>query len=125
MKPSLENTVAMAFGIMAISVIPLFEPESYGKEAATEDPASTTERIAFSELHSLLPIASPQTPEQVARTIDVVVTAYSSTVWQTDDTPFITASGTTVRDGIVAANFLPMGTKVRFPHLYREKIFLL
>jgi len=53
----------------------------------------------------------------------VVVTAYSSTVDQTDDTPFITANGTMVRDGIIAANFLRFGTKVRFPSLYGEKVF--
>ncbi len=58
------------------------------------------------------------------QTIYVVLTAYSSTAWQTDDTPFITASGTTVRDGIVAANFLPFGTKIRIPELFGDKIFL-
>ncbi|MBI2587809.1 3D domain-containing protein [Candidatus Azambacteria bacterium] len=52
-----------------------------------------------------------------------MVTAYSSTPDQTDHTPFITANGTTVRDGIVAANFLPFGTKLRLPKLFGEKIF--
>ncbi|MDP3003980.1 MAG: hypothetical protein Q8N43_00505, partial [Candidatus Azambacteria bacterium] len=41
-----------------------------------------------------------------SKTMKVVLTAYSSTPDQTDDTPFITASNTRVRDGIVAANFL-------------------
>lgn len=54
----------------------------------------------------------------------VLVTAYSSTVDQTDDSPFITASGTQVRDGIVATNFLKFGTKVKFPELYGDKIFV-
>lgn len=57
-------------------------------------------------------------------TVNVPVTAYSSEVGQTDSTPFITASGSRVRDGIVAANFLPIGTKVRFPELYGSKIFV-
>jgi len=52
-----------------------------------------------------------------------VVTAYSSTPQQTDDTPFITAQGTCVRDGIVAANFLPFGTKIKLPELYGDKVF--
>jgi len=52
------------------------------------------------------------------------VTAYSSTADQTDSTPFITASGTNVRDGIVACNFLRFGTRVRFPQLYGDKIFV-
>ncbi len=54
----------------------------------------------------------------------VIVTAYSSTVDQTDSTPFITASGIVVHDGVVAANFLKFGTKVRFPSLYGEKVFV-
>ena len=53
----------------------------------------------------------------------ITVTAYSSTPDQTDDSPFITASGKWVYDGIVASNFLPFGTKVRFPELFRDKIF--
>lgn len=54
----------------------------------------------------------------------VMATAYSSTPDQTDDTPFITASGTTVRDGIIATNFLPFGTLIRIPHLFGDKIFV-
>jgi len=53
----------------------------------------------------------------------VTITAYSSTPDQTDDTPFITASGTHVRDGVVAANFLPFGTKLRIPELFGDKVF--
>jgi len=55
--------------------------------------------------------------------INVVVTAYSSTPDQTDDTPFITASGKCVKDGIIANNMLPFGTKVRIPELYGNKVF--
>lgn len=54
----------------------------------------------------------------------VVVTAYSSTEDQTDDTPFITASNKVVEDGIVASNFLPFGTKIRLPELFGDKIFI-
>lgn len=54
----------------------------------------------------------------------IKVTAYSSTPDQTDDTPFITASGAFVRDGIAAANFLPFGTKIRLPEAFGEKIFI-
>ncbi len=55
---------------------------------------------------------------------NVPVTAYSSTPDQTDDTPFITASGTHVRDGVLAANFLPIGTRVKIPEIYGDKIFI-
>ncbi|MCR4328550.1 MAG: 3D domain-containing protein [Patescibacteria group bacterium] len=56
--------------------------------------------------------------------VTVWITAYSSTPEETDDTPFITASGSTVRDGIIAANFLPFGTKVQIPSLFGDKIFI-
>ncbi len=54
----------------------------------------------------------------------VVITAYSSTLDQTDASPFITASGKGVRDGVIAANFLPFGTKVKFPALFGDKEFV-
>jgi len=54
----------------------------------------------------------------------VVATAYSSTIDQTDSTPFITASGTYVRDGIIATNFLPFGTIIKMPELFGNKTFI-
>ncbi len=57
-------------------------------------------------------------------TITVRVTAYSSTREETDSTPRITASGTATRDGIVAANFLPFGTRIRIPELFGNRIFV-
>lgn len=45
--------------------------------------------------------------------VRVLSTAYSSTVDQTDSSPFVTASGRRVGRGVVAANFLPFGTQVR------------
>ena len=59
-----------------------------------------------------------------SRKIDVWITAYASMPEQTDDTPFITATGNYVRDGVVAANFLPFGTKIRMPELFGEKVFV-
>ncbi len=63
--------------------------------------------------------------------ISVLATGYSSTPDQTDDSPFITASGTHVRDGIIAANFyingkkIPLGTLVKIPQLYGDRIFII
>ncbi len=51
------------------------------------------------------------------------VTAYSSTKDQTDDSPFITANGKYVYNGLVASNFLAFGTKIRFPEYFGNKIF--
>jgi 3D (Asp-Asp-Asp) domain-containing protein len=51
------------------------------------------------------------------------VTAYSSTVAETDDTPFIAASGEHVYWGMIATNAHPFGTKVRFPEIYPDRLF--
>jgi len=63
-------------------------------------------------------------PREARKTMYITVTAYNSEVGQTDSTPFITAFGTQVRDGIVATNFLPKGTIVRFPEKYGDKEFV-
>lgn len=60
-------------------------------------------------------------PQQV---MNVTVSSYTSTADQTDDTPYITAFGTPIRDGIVAANFLPVGTVIRFPDKFGDKLFV-
>ncbi|MCK9393391.1 MAG: hypothetical protein WCX30_04055 [Candidatus Paceibacterota bacterium] len=61
--------------------------------------------------------------EQKIKRIKVIITAYSSEVEQTDNTPLVTANGTVVKDGIVANNMLPFGTKIKIPSLYGSKIF--
>ena len=61
--------------------------------------------------------------QKTYRKIKVIVTAYSSTTWQTDDTPYTTANGSEVRDGIVANNMLPFGTAIKLPELYGNKVF--
>lgn len=67
----------------------------------------------------------PEIPRREPRkTMRITVTSYNSEPGQTDDTPFITASGTRTRDGVVAANFLPIGTIVRFPEVFGDKEFI-
>jgi len=53
-------------------------------------------------------------PEEVKGIVlSVMAVAYSSTPDQTDASPLITASGLKVGPGVVAANWLPFGTKIR------------
>jgi 3D (Asp-Asp-Asp) domain-containing protein len=52
------------------------------------------------------------------------ITAYTSDPDQTSDHPLITASGNMVRDGIVADNTLPFGTKIEIPSLFGNKVFV-
>ncbi len=54
----------------------------------------------------------------------VTVTGYSSSYDETDETPYITASGDFVNDGIAASNFLPFGTKIKIPSLFGDKVFI-
>lgn len=97
--------------------------------------SATNTSLSIVEIKSLfvpvLTTASPEfllfpeaAPRPARNQIIVTTTAYSSTPDQTDDTPFITASGTNVRWGVVAANFLPIGTLLRIPDYYGEQIFV-
>lgn len=70
------------------------------------------------------PVKIPAKQPEKFREMLVPATAYSSTPDQTDDSPFTTAWNTHVRDGIVAANFLPFGTKIKIPDIYGDKIFV-
>ncbi len=70
----------------------------------------------------------PQSPDAAPRRhFTIPITAYTSDPRQTDDTPCITASGLDVCErgieNIVAANFLPLGTRVRIPELFGDRIF--
>lgn len=57
------------------------------------------------------------------RKFRATLTAYSSAASECDDSPFVTADGTRVRDGIVAANALEFGTRIRIPELFGDKVF--
>lgn len=63
-------------------------------------------------------------------TLMVTASAYTSTPYQTDSTPFITANGEHVYWGGVAANIIdtngrniPFGTKIMIPKLFGDQIF--
>ncbi len=90
-----------------------------------------SEKNTFSGLsiiqgNSLLAMSSSIVPNEnkKVKKIKMIITAYSSDPYQTDDTPFITASGDMVRYGIVANNLLPFGTKIKIPELYGNKVFV-
>ena len=64
---------------------------------------------------------------KVANVYNIPITAYSSTVDQCDSTPCITANGFDLcahnQEDVIAANFLPLGTKVRIPEYFGDRIF--
>lgn len=96
------------------------------KTLASELPATIN---ASSQNSGSVDAVAPTTVLYVAPTatntekISVWATAYSSEASQTDNTPFITASGELVHDGVAAANFLPMGTTFSIPTLFGDKTF--
>jgi len=73
-------------------------------------------------------VASTPTPcyedSDIEHRYKVIVTAYSSSIWETQGDPFITASGERVKDGIVANNLLSFDTKIRLPEIFGDKIFV-
>jgi len=75
-------------------------------------------------------VVENQAEFKIIRTHVVQASGYSSTPDQTDSTPFTTASGEHVRDGIIAANIyvngrrIPFGTLVRIPAIYGDKVFV-
>ncbi len=80
--------------------------------------------VVFQE-NTLASLSNPNNPPlKATEKLRVVITAYSSTPCQTDDSPYITAAGTFVKEGIVANNFLPFGTKIRIPEIYDDKVFI-
>jgi len=90
-------------------------------KAAAEDFSNINLNIV--QGNTLLAVSNPALPIKVQR-VKMIVTAYSSDPLQTDDTPFITASGSKVKEGIVANNLLPFGTKIKIPEIYGDKIFV-
>jgi hypothetical protein len=115
------------FGIVGDEQVAIENQTKEIKETS-DDTLHTMGSIAF--IQPVMPIAQrfPQYAPYCAYSPNTsycltTVTAYSSTADQTDSSPFITANGKNVKDGIVACNFLAFGTKVKFPDMYGDKVF--
>lgn len=120
----------MTAGVLLFEIF-LFPHAGRAEVILSNEPAAPDMAIAAEPLAEETIVSDTASPQRLPATESlpvkgvkkVVITAYSSTVDQTDDTPFITANGTQVRDGIIAANFLAFGTRVRIPELYGDKVF--
>jgi 3D (Asp-Asp-Asp) domain-containing protein len=101
----------------------LFQPafSLFQNEKPAEE--NTISRLAITRDSALIATGAPASAGRQQK-MRVALTAYSSHPDETDDTPFITASGTKTRDGVIAANFLPFGTIVRIPELFGDKVFV-
>ena len=108
--------------IMAIGGLEIFLPNNTEADFSVDNSVILANKPSVENNTIVQP--NPVITTHVSEKIKMVITAYSSTVEQTDSTPFITASGKRVADGIVANNLLPFGTRIRIPDLYGDKIFV-
>ena len=120
----------IASSLMGTSpLLNLFNPRVREVKADFEVLAQNLDVSEFSliQSNSVAGLSGPHFPENnlfAVKRAKAIVTAYSSTPWETDEDPYITASGAWVKDGIVANNKYSFGTKVRFPEIYGDKVFV-
>lgn len=142
------RTPFMRFALSAIAAVVLVTSTNVQAATAEEMVASPviapTEQVATAPGIEVPPVATPKaapvkkwntmnsadlvtqpdhSSEAAVRTLVVPTTAYTSEPGQTDSSPFTTADGSRVRDGIIAANFLKIGTRVRIPEYFGDKVF--
>lgn len=119
---------SIVFNSIAAYPSPIFAQETVGGknsvfiEGIEESPALLT---IMAHLNTS---ESAQIEEQSVHSLTVVTTAYTSSVNETDSTPCITANGFNVcknnAENVIAANFLPFGTRVRIPDVYGDRVFV-
>lgn len=104
-----------------------FENGGIVRIADKEHSEDLSEKIENSTEISKESTISAEKIYNVKNTYKVSMTAYSSTVDQTDSSPCITADGFNVcennEENVVAANFLPFGTKIMIPELFGDRVF--
>ncbi len=110
-------------GVLAIGGLEITRPQTSEADFLLDNYAHLT-NLTIVQDNTLLSKSISTESSQVKKRVKMVITAYSSVPEETDSTPFITASGSIVEDGIVANNLLPFGSKVRIPELYGDKIFV-
>ena len=109
-----KNSVSL---VMLLSIVFIFDfPQAVFSQEQVKNQAINSEISG--------PVLPTVSERQAKSTMDIIVTSYNSLPGQTDSTPDITAFGTKTRDGIVATNFLPKGTLVRFPEKFGDKVFV-
>ena len=126
----LARRLAALTVLFLLSFSPVFAP-SYLSEAEAGfrviKPQNPMIEIPLIQKNSFLASSNHYSSENeliVLETIQMTITAYSSSIWETDDTPYLTAAGTQTRDGVIASNLLPFGTKLRIPELFGDKVFV-
>lgn len=133
-----QDILNIIITVALVGVFPFFSVKAPTAEAdlLIEESLTFSEESPETDLvifggNTLSAVSGPLEPEleselepQPSRRIYATITAYSSTPWETDGNPYITASGSRVREGIIANNALPFGIKVRIPAIYGDRVFV-
>lgn len=121
-----------AGAMIAILMVTAFPHDVYVVHAEVE---ASIEAVARRDVFDAGELARYPISDEAAPVRDMIViaTAYSSDPYQTDATPCIPAMqdfdmcAHFEQNGLentIAANFLPLGTQVRFPDLFGDKVFV-
>ncbi|MBI4281784.1 3D domain-containing protein [Candidatus Uhrbacteria bacterium] len=125
----LAVTLQLSFPQYSHAAVPL-QQTTTGAQSIFMETTVRDDGTALVSVPTPLVVAEESTTEKSVATASarrvmwVIVTAYSSEERQTDGSPYITAKNTFVRDGVIAANFLPFNTHVRMPTAFGDKLFV-
>lgn len=109
--------------VSLLSLLSLIFPQTGEAQAKTESDTNNSVNYSSPEKIKSLPGLPEINFRPAKKVVKLSVTAYSSSRDECDSDPLTTASGEKVRDGIIAYNYLPFGTKVRFPEKFGNKVF--
>lgn len=128
-KKCMKKYVVISLLVMMSFLFLLPQAEILAQSETTASPEITGESEILTEtkLENKKNIVLPVNEIKIRKKVVVTATAYNAVPWQTDDTPCIAADGTNVCANpdlnIIAANWLPFGTKVRIPEYFGDTIF--
>ena len=109
-KNTLNLAILVTLLVEIINPAPVSAKTSFFANVLGRNSSIETTMSANPESRMISPKTTLKVPDMI---VDTLITAYSSTIDQCDNEPFIAASGKRVYDGMVAANFLPLGTKIK------------
>jgi len=124
--PALADAAVNEANAKKIDQETIISNESMVKDTVMDAEAAKLAAVATTTAKTAT--TTPAKTLKVVSTSTHTMTAYNSEAAQTDASPCITANGFNVCEhGIedtIAANFLPMGTKVKIPDLFGDRIFV-
>ncbi len=114
--------------LIALFSFQMLVPQAYSQANPFETLFAQTLTLEVQGVNEkLFPNTFPVAEDAPLWKIKIPLTAYNSLPGQTDDTPCIAARGYNLceanEENVIAANFLPMGAKVKIPELFGDREF--